>query len=158
MCDQRETAEPPARISAVSAQSTPEREGFGPRRHPRDGFLGPGSAPCRRRPGAYSSLSVGGGSASNPSLRSVFELRRERDSVLVAILVMASSDPAPPPVGAVLAPIPPYRSAGAPLRIPLSDRYLNSGERGIRTLGTLTGLTVFETARFNRSRISPKWR
>jgi hypothetical protein len=30
------------------------------------------------------------------------------------------------------------------------------GERGIRTLGTLTGSTVFETARFNRSRISPK--
>ena len=30
-----------------------------------------------------------------------------------------------------------------------------SGERGIRTLGTLTGSTVFETARFNRSRISP---
>ena len=29
------------------------------------------------------------------------------------------------------------------------------GERGIRTLGTLAGSTVFETARFNRSRISP---
>ena len=29
------------------------------------------------------------------------------------------------------------------------------GERGIRTPGTLAGSTVFETARFNRSRISP---
>ena len=31
-----------------------------------------------------------------------------------------------------------------------------TGERGIRTLEVLTGLTVFETVRFNRSRISPK--
>ena len=30
------------------------------------------------------------------------------------------------------------------------------GERGIRTPETLAGLTVFETARFNHSRISPK--
>ena len=29
------------------------------------------------------------------------------------------------------------------------------GERGIRTLGAREGSTVFETARFNRSRISP---
>src|SRR5262249_4999673 len=29
------------------------------------------------------------------------------------------------------------------------------GEGGIRTHGTLTGTTVFETARFNRSRTSP---
>ena len=38
---------------------------------------------------------------------------------------------------------------------PFCSRSDLSGERGIRTLETLTGLTVFETARFNRSRISP---
>lgn len=32
---------------------------------------------------------------------------------------------------------------------------LTCGETGIRTLGTLTGTTVFETAPFNRSGISP---
>ena len=31
----------------------------------------------------------------------------------------------------------------------------NGGEGGIRTHGTLTGTTVFETARFNHSRTSP---
>ena len=31
-----------------------------------------------------------------------------------------------------------------------------SGERGIRTLGTVNSTTDFESARFNRSRISPK--
>src|SRR5947207_12360351 len=30
------------------------------------------------------------------------------------------------------------------------------GEGGIRTLDTLTGITVFETARFNHSRTSPR--
>ncbi len=32
-----------------------------------------------------------------------------------------------------------------------------SGEGGIRTLDTVAGITVFETARFNRSRTSPNW-
>src|ERR1017187_3376642 len=33
----------------------------------------------------------------------------------------------------------------------------NGGEGGIRTHGTRKGSTVFETARFNRSRTSPDW-
>jgi hypothetical protein len=32
---------------------------------------------------------------------------------------------------------------------------LSGGGRGIRTPGTLSGTTVFKTARFNRSRIPP---
>ena len=32
---------------------------------------------------------------------------------------------------------------------------INGGEGGIRTHGTLSGSTVFETARFNHSRTSP---
>ena len=42
--------------------------------------------------------------------------------------------------------------------IPVSDcKYslLSGGEGGIRTHGTREGSTVFETARFNRSRTSP---
>src|SRR6266851_3442012 len=42
------------------------------------------------------------------------------------------------------------------IRIPQSEfRNRTGGEGGIRTHGTLTGSTVFETARFNHSRTSP---
>ena len=34
---------------------------------------------------------------------------------------------------------------------------INNGEGGIRTHGTLTSTTVFETARFNHSRTSPSF-
>src|SRR5215217_3968890 len=34
---------------------------------------------------------------------------------------------------------------------------ITGGEGGIRTHGTRKGSTVFETARFNRSRTSPAW-
>ena len=75
---------------------------------------------------------------------------------------LASSPPSSP-AGALLAPFPRYRSAETPVRIPIfavrGGLYRQSvasyGERGIRTLGSLTRSTVFETARFNRSRISP---
>ncbi len=35
--------------------------------------------------------------------------------------------------------------------------YYNGGETGIRTLGGVTPTTVFETAPFDRSGISPRW-
>ena len=34
---------------------------------------------------------------------------------------------------------------------------ITGGEGGIRTHGTRKGSTVFETARFNHSRTSPRW-
>ena len=37
----------------------------------------------------------------------------------------------------------------------IADPGNNGGGRGIRTPGTLSGTTVFKTARFNRSRIPP---
>ena len=40
----------------------------------------------------------------------------------------------------------------------LARRSHDGGERGIRTLDTLTGIAVFETARFSHSRISPRER
>ena len=51
-------------------------------------------------------------------------IRRERDSVFLAIVLMASSDPAPPPSGRIHAASSSLRSAGATLRIPLSPRDL----------------------------------
>ena len=69
----------------------------------------------------------------------------------------SSSAPPAPSVGDIVSPPPRYRSARAPVRIPtVRSLKKTTGERGIRTPETLTGLTVFETARFNRSRISPK--
>ena len=57
----------------------------------------------------------------------------------------------------------PFRAHTTSNRVPsttrtsLHERFLCYcfGERGIRTPGTREGSTVFETARFNRSRISP---
>ena len=90
--------------------------------------------------------------------------RRERDSVFVARLVRAPSTRLRPLPAASMPPFPPSGRRG--LRIEsqaITDSVEKSGkhsrltgERGIRTLGTLTGSTVFETVRFNRSRISPK--
>ena len=75
--------------------------------------------------------------------------------------------PPRPSSGAFLAPLPrsarrgtrfesPSRGTKKPVRcrlVPATS--IENGERGIRTPGTLAGSTVFETARFNRSRISP---
>ena len=43
-------------------------------------------------------------------------------------------------------------------RAPWRAVAFNGGERGIRTLDTLTRIAVFETARFSHSRISPRGR
>ena len=43
-------------------------------------------------------------------------------------------------------------------RTPSRAVVLNGGERGIRTLDTVTRIAVFETARFSHSRISPRRR
>ena len=74
-------------------------------------------------------------------------------------------DPPRPLAAPSLAPIPPagrrglgsnpHRSSKGPLT--RRSPHLLYGERGIRTPETLAGLTVFETARFNHSRISPSY-
>ena len=46
-------------------------------------------------------------------------------------------------------------TALAPLRLPPGPSAQDGGEGGIRTLDTREGITVFETARFSRSRTSP---
>src|SRR6266850_8404111 len=42
--------------------------------------------------------------------------------------------------------------------LPCATGLKNGGERGIRTLDTVTRIAVFETARFSHSRISPRGR
>ena len=90
------------------------------------------------------------------------------DSVF-RVRVLRARKPASSPAGGTLPPVPSVGRRGLgsnppnqvrsvcrlPVAFPPSVTLHVSGERGIRTPGTREGSTVFETARFNRSRISP---
>ena len=96
---------------------------------------------------------------TNHQAGSMITTEREGFEPSVPLRVHATSNRAPSAARSSLQKhstflIPMQKSEGS-LRPPPS-RKIYSGERGIRTPGTLTGSTVFETARFNRSRISPR--
>ena len=110
-----------------------------------------------RTPGTLEGHNSLAGSPIRPlsHLSSTNQSRSRRDPVLVADIVLASSDPAPPASGAILAPLPRFARRGLRFESPASPCYYIGPEQEGFEPSVPCGTAVFKTASLNPSDTAP---